>query len=67
MKSPFRQMRNSQPTSRVGLSRKPIQKSTTHLRGMLSENTVAEIQSSNIRVAVRVRPLNERETNSNPR
>jgi len=65
MKSPFRQ-RNSQPTSRVGLSRRPLQKSTTALRGLLSGNSIAEVQSSNIRVAVRVRPLNERETNSNP-
>lgn len=66
MKSPYRPMRSSQPTSRVGLSRKPLQKNSAILRSMLSENTIAEVQSSNIRVAVRVRPLNERETTSNP-
>ena len=58
-------MRNPQPTSRVGLSRKPLIKNSMVLRGALSENATAEIQSSNIRVAVRVRPLNERETATN--
>jgi hypothetical protein len=63
MKPPLRQVRNS---PRTGLLRAQGS-SNTVLRRALSEsasNAVAEIQSSNIRVAVRVRPLNGRESST---
>lgn len=65
MKPPLRQMRNS---PRTGLLRSQASNSGV-LRRTISEGTgassaAAEIQSSNIRVAVRVRPLNGRESST---
>lgn len=65
MKPPLRQMKNS---PRTGLSRRQNSNSVV-LRNTVSDVICAstEIQSSNIRVAVRVRPFNQRENTSNSR
>ena len=65
MKPPLRQVNRNSPL-RKGIVRRPGN-SNVMLRGsgVDSTNALAEVQSSNIRVAVRVRPLNSRESSSN--
>lgn len=65
MKPPLRQVRNS---PRTGLVRRQNSNNVI-LRSTLGEGISgsAEIQSSNIRVAVRVRPFNEREKSTSSR
>ena len=65
MKPPLRQVRNS---PRTGFARRQ-NSSNVILRSTLGEGigASAEVQSSNIRVAVRVRPFNEREKSTSSR
>ena len=65
MKPPLRQVRNS---PRKGFSRRQSSNNIL-LRNTLGDGVgaSAEIQSSNIRVAVRVRPFNSKEISTNSR
>jgi hypothetical protein len=65
MKPPLRQVRNS---PRTGFARRQNTNNVV-LRSTLGEGigASAEVQSSNIRVAVRVRPFNEREKSTSTR
>ena len=68
MKPPLRSVRAS---PRAGLVRRPAVASAGRqvIRGLVSDtvSAAAELQSSNIRVAVRVRPFNDKETQVNTR
>lgn len=66
MKPPLRQVRSS---PRKGLGRRPNGSSSVVLRNTVNDgsNASSDLQSSNIRVAVRVRPLNSREITANLR